>query len=63
MKLKLTADKVTIRGPKIDGSLVITFELGEYQKDQWAELMRQLDFSNVVQLTIEQDEQGYKETT
>lgn len=56
MKLKLIADKVTVRGPKVDGSLVISLELGEYQKEQWATLMKELDFNNVVQLTIEQNE-------
>ena len=54
MILKLTADRITVRGPKVDGSLVITLELGEYQKDQWAILMRELDFNKVVEVTIEQ---------
>lgn len=54
MKLKLIADKVTVRGPKVDGSLVISLELGEYQKEQWATLMKELDFNEVVNLTMEQ---------
>lgn len=58
MKLKLIADKVTVRGPKVDGSLVISLELGEYQKEQWGTLMKELDFNEVVNLTIEQNSEN-----
>lgn len=54
MKLKLIADKVTIRGPKIDGSYVISLELGEYQKNVLANLLNELDFNDVVEVTMEQ---------
>lgn len=60
MKLKLIADKVTVRGPKVDGSLVISLELGEYQKTQWATLMNELDFSEVVNVTMEQNDEANK---
>lgn len=55
MKLKLIADKVTIRGPKIDGSYVLSLELGEYQKNNLANLLNELDFNDVVEATIEQN--------
>lgn len=55
MKLKLIADKVTIRGPKIDGSYVLSLELGEYQKNNLANLLNELDFNDVVEVTIEQN--------
>lgn len=56
MKLNLTVDKLTFRGPKIDGSFVITLELGEYQKQVFGELVKELDMGAVVQVTIEQNE-------
>lgn len=56
VKLKLIADKVTIRGPKVDGSYVISLELGEYQKNNLANLLNELDFNDVVEATITQNE-------
>ena len=55
MKLKLTADKVLMRGPKADGSYQLTFEFGEYQKEKLAEILK-LKTDDVVELTIEQGE-------
>lgn len=54
MKLKLIADKVSVRGPKVDGSFVVNLELGEYQKIELANLMNELDFGDVVEVTMEQ---------
>lgn len=54
MKLNLIADKVTVRGPKIDGSFVINLELGEYQKLQFSQLLNEIDFNDIVNVTIEQ---------
>lgn len=56
MKLKLIADKITVRGPKVDGSFVVSLELGEYQKNNLANLLNELDFNDVVQATITQNE-------
>lgn len=55
MKLKLIVDKVTIRGPKVDGSYVISLETGEYQKNVLANLLNELDFNEVVEVTLEQN--------
>jgi hypothetical protein len=55
MNLKLVADKVTVRGPKIDGSFVVNLELGEYQKNVLANLLNELDFNEVVEVTIKQN--------
>lgn len=55
MNLKLIADKVTVRGPKVDGSFVVNLELGEYQKNVLANLLNELDFNDVVKVTIEQN--------
>lgn len=54
MKLNLSADKVTIRGPRIDGSYVLSFEFGEYEVATLAKLLAQLKQNEVVNLTIEQ---------
>lgn len=54
MRLNLIADKVTVRGPKIDGSFVINLELGEYQKTVLANLLNELDFNEMVKVTLEQ---------
>ena len=40
MMTELTADKIKISGPKIDGSYVITFECGEYQQQNVGELFK-----------------------
>lgn len=56
MKLKLIADKITVRGTKVDGSFVISLELGEYQKINLANLLNELDFNDVVEATIIQNE-------
>jgi hypothetical protein len=56
MRLKLTADRVLIRGPKIDGSYVVSFEVGEYEVKKVAQLMSEVNNEAVVQLTIEQNE-------
>lgn len=62
MILKLVADKVSVRGPKVDGSFVINLELGEYQQKQWAELMMQLRLNETIEVTLEQaDGEGYKD--
>lgn len=55
MNLKLIADKVTVRGPKIDGSFVVNLELGEYQKNVLANLLNELDFNEIVEVTIKQN--------
>lgn len=55
MKLKLVADKLTIRGPKVDGSFVVSLELGEYQKDILAHVLNEVDYGDVVEVTLEQN--------
>ena len=54
MKLRLIADKVTIRGARADGSYVVSLELGEYQKSNVANLLNELDVNDVVEVTMEQ---------
>lgn len=39
-EIKFVADKVTISGPKPDGSFVISFEVGEYERDKVLEIMK-----------------------
>lgn len=40
MRISFGADKVKIRGPRVDGSWVVTFETGEYEQDKIAELLK-----------------------
>lgn len=35
-----TADKIRISGPKIDGSYNVTFETGEYEQQNIAEILK-----------------------
>ena len=37
--IEFKADKINIRGPRIDGSYVITFEVGEYEQKKVAQMM------------------------
>jgi len=39
-KLSFVADKVKIFGPKVDGSFTVSFEVGEYEQEKIAELLR-----------------------
>lgn len=38
--IKLTADKVKVNGPRVDGTWTVTFECGEYMNKQVAELIK-----------------------
>lgn len=33
-------DQIKIRGPKVDGGYTITLELGEYERDEVAEIVK-----------------------
>lgn len=44
--VKLIADKISIRGPNIDGGYKVTLECGEYTKDQISELIKMLGENN-----------------
>lgn len=55
MKINLTSDKVSVRGPKVDGSYVLSFEFGEYERKKIAELLADLKPDETVELTVEQD--------
>lgn len=56
MNIKLISDKVTVRGPKVDGSYVLNFEFGEYERKKIAELLSELRPDESVIITVEQDE-------
>mgnify|MGYP001606924519 CR=1 FL=1 len=42
-QIQFEADKVSIRGPKVDNSYVVSFEVGEYQLKNIRELVGVLD--------------------
>lgn len=53
MKLELTADKITVYGPKADGGFSIKLDIGEYEKDKVSQaIMMKPD--EVVKVTLEQ---------
>lgn len=39
-QVELNADKVSVTGPKVDGGYTVKFEVGEYNQEQVAELLR-----------------------
>lgn len=38
--MELIADKISITGPKVDGGFTVRFEVGEYEQDKIAELLK-----------------------
>ncbi len=38
-KIEFIADKIYVRGPRVDGSYVVTFEVGEYMQPKVAKLL------------------------
>jgi len=53
MKININSDKLSIRGPKVDRSYVISFEIGEYEVPKLAPLLSVND-DEPIKLTIEQ---------
>lgn len=52
------ADKLKIVGPKVDGSLSVTLDTGEYEQEKVAELLK-LPTGTPLKVTIEiADDQG-----
>jgi hypothetical protein len=49
-KITFGADKIVIRGPRVDGTYVVTFETGEYERDRVAELFK-LDTPVIVEVS------------
>ncbi|MEM3077606.1 MAG: hypothetical protein QXW38_08335 [Candidatus Nitrosotenuis sp.] len=54
MKVKFQSDKVYIRGPKVDGSYQVAFEIGEYQRPNIKDLVTVQD--KVLNITVEATE-------
>jgi len=48
----MVADKVKVYGPKVDGGYSVTFEVGEYQADMVAELVK-IKGGRAIKLTVE----------
>lgn len=45
--ISFTADKVKVNGPKIDGGYSVTFEVGQYEQEKVAELMKIPQMTNL----------------
>jgi hypothetical protein len=54
MRIELKSDKVKIYGPKVDGSYLLSFEIGEYELDSMANILK-LKQDEIINLTIEQN--------
>ena len=39
-KIEFIADKITMRGPQVDGNFVISLNVGEYEKEKVAQLIK-----------------------
>jgi len=52
MLINMVADKVKVYGPKVDGGYSVTFEVGEYQADMVAELVK-IKGGRAIKLTVE----------
>ena len=51
--ITLMADKILIRGPRVDGTWTISFEIGEYEKPKLAPLMMMENDKNY-KITVEE---------
>lgn len=52
MKIEFGSDKVKINGPKADNTYNVTFETGEFEREQIAELFK-LDPYSIMRVTVE----------
>ena len=51
-KVELFADKIKISGPRIDGSWVVSFEMGEDMKMDVAKLLA-IPYQTMIKVTVE----------
>ncbi len=49
--MRITADKVKVNGPQVDGGYSVTFYVGEYQQKEIAELIK-LPQGELIELDI-----------
>ena len=54
-KIEFVADKISIRGPRVDGSWIISLETGEYEKEKVARLIK---IEGNVKVIIEPESRG-----
>lgn len=52
MKIELFADKVSVRGPRIDGGYTVSFDFGEQEQVHVAQLIA-VPQQTVVKVTVE----------
>lgn len=57
--IELTADKLTVYGPKTDGSLKISFDIGEYNQEQVAKLLM-IPQQTIIKVKVEIDDGSTK---
>lgn len=52
MKIEFTADKIKLRGPRIDGSMIVDLEVGEYEREKLKDLL-DINSEQVIRVTLE----------
>ncbi len=52
--ITFTADKVRVNGPKVDGGYAVIFEVGEYEQDKVADLLKLPQQSNI-EVSVKRD--------
>ncbi len=51
-EIEIISDKVSVNGPRIDGTYKVTFEVGEYMRDKIGDIIK-LPTDNALKVTIE----------
>lgn len=54
--IEFLSDKVKVNGAKVDGSYTVTFEVGEYEQDKVAELLR-IKQGTLIKVVVDESEQ------
>lgn len=52
MQVEFIADKVKVNGPKVDGGLTVSFDVGEYEQSKVAQLLT-IPQSTALRITVE----------
>lgn len=56
--IKIVADNLKIYGPTVDGGYKLTFSIGEYQKEQLGELLKNAGGERNIEIAIDFIERG-----
>lgn len=54
--LEITADKIKVNGPKVDGGFTVSFDIGEFEQDKVASLLT-IPQGQAIKITVEVDDE------